>query len=155
MGHCWVVGVGPGDPELLTVKAVTLLRRAHVVYHPGPALDQGRAWAIVRDLLQPEQQVRLVLSRSMHEAAVRDDRSAYLLAAERIASDCRAGLDVAVLTEGDPTLYSTASYVWELLAELYPDVSVEVVPAVSSITAAAARVGWPLAQHGESVAIVP
>ncbi len=155
MGHCWVVGVGPGDPELLTVKAVALLSRAHVIYHPGPTPDQGRAWAVVRDLIRPEQQVRLVLAGSMHQAAARADRAAYRPAADRIASDCRAGLDVAVLTEGDPTLYSTASYVWELLADLYPDVPVEVVPGVNSITAAAARVGWPLAQHGEAVAIVP
>jgi precorrin-2 C20-methyltransferase/precorrin-3B C17-methyltransferase len=91
----------------------------------------------------------------MAEASATEDGSAYRPGVERIAADCRAGLDVAFLTEGDPTLYSTASHVWELLGELAPDTSVEIVPGVSSVTAAAARVGWPLARRDETLRIVP
>src|SRR5438874_10264713 len=114
MGRFWAIGVGPGDPELLTVKAVNAIRRAHVLYHAGPRLDRGRAWGIIRDLVRPEQEVRLLLADSMR-AAARDDRAAYRPAVEQIAADCRRGLDVAAVTEGDPTLYSTASYTWQLL----------------------------------------
>jgi precorrin-2 C20-methyltransferase/precorrin-3B C17-methyltransferase len=74
---------------------------------------------------------------------------------EQIAADCRSGLDVAFVTEGDPTVYSTAAYVWQLLGELAPEIPIEIVPGVSSITAAAARVGWTLAQKDETIAIVP
>jgi precorrin-2 C20-methyltransferase/precorrin-3B C17-methyltransferase len=154
MGRFWAVGVGPGDPELLTVKAVNLIRAAHVIYHPGPRVDEGRAWQIIAGLVRPEQQVRLLFSGSMRGAA-RDDSGAYAPAVEGIAADCRAGLDVVAVTEGDPTLYSTTSYVWQLLAARHPDVGVEVVPGVSSLTAAAARLRWPLAQKGETVAVVP
>jgi precorrin-2 C20-methyltransferase/precorrin-3B C17-methyltransferase len=151
-GRFWAVGVGPGDPELLTVKAVKLLGAAHRIYHAGPRDDQGRALGAVRGLLRPDQQPRTVLQGSMAGAG---DGSAYRPGVERIAADCRAGLDVAFLTEGDPTLYSTASRVWELLADLAPDVPVEIVPGVSSVTAAAARVGWSLGRHGETLRVVP
>ena len=155
MGGFWAIGVGPGDPELLTVKAINALGRAHVIYHAGPQLDQGRAWEVVRHLVRPEQQVRLLLQESMRSASTQKDRAAYRPAAQQIATDCRAGLNVAAITEGDPALYSTTFYVWELLKENHPDVPVEIIPGISSITAAAARVGWPLAQHDEALAILP
>jgi precorrin-2 C20-methyltransferase/precorrin-3B C17-methyltransferase len=99
--------------------------------------------------------VRVLLAGSMRAASADKDRAAYRPAAEQIAAECRAGRNVVAVTEGDPTLYSTTSYVWQLLAEEYPDVPVEVVPGVSSVTAAAARVRWPLAQHDEAVAMLP
>ncbi|MDQ7011741.1 MAG: precorrin-3B C(17)-methyltransferase, partial [Mariprofundaceae bacterium] len=65
------------------------------------------------------------------------------------------GSRVVYVTEGDPTLYSTAAYVWQLLREHHPDIPMEIVPGISSVTAAAARVGWPLALQGQPVLIVP
>src|SRR5690242_7640708 len=126
MGRFWAVGVGPGDPELLTVKAVRLVRSAHVLYHAGPAPHEGRAWDVVRHLHQPGQEVRTVRSAPM--ADIDGSAEAYREGAERIAADCRAGRDVVFVTEGDPTLYSTATPVWELVGRLCPDVAVEVVP---------------------------
>jgi precorrin-2 C(20)-methyltransferase len=155
MGRFWAVGVGPGDPELLTVKAVTVLRRAQVVYHAGPQPRQGRAWEVVHGLLRPDQEVRVVLTEPMSAVSAADDDTPYRPGVEQIAADCRRGLDVAFVTEGDPTLYSTAGSVWQLLAERAPDTRVEVIPGVTSVTAAAARVGWPLARKGEMVAVVP
>jgi precorrin-2 C(20)-methyltransferase len=155
MGQFWAVGVGPGDPELMTLKAVNLLRRAHLLYHAGPKPDQGRAWEIVRGHVRPGQQVRIVLAESMAAASASPDRAANRPGVERIAADCRRGLDVAFVTEGDPTVYSTAAPVWQLLAEVAPEIPLTIVPGVSSVTAAAARVGWPLAQRDEMLAIVP
>lgn len=154
-GRFWAVGVGPGDPELLTLKAVRIVRAAHVIYHAGPEPDRGRALEIVRPHLRPEQQRRLVLTDPMSAVNGTDWRPHYLAGVEQIAADCRAGLDVVCITEGDPTIYSTAAYVWQLLSERYPEIGVEVVPGVSSVTAAAASVGWPLAQRDQPLALVP
>jgi precorrin-2 C20-methyltransferase/precorrin-3B C17-methyltransferase len=150
MSHFWAIGVGPGDPELLTVKAVNVLRSANVIYHAGPHDDQGRAVDIVRNLLRPDQPTRALRQGPM-QAAEKD----YRPGVERIAADCRRGLDVAFITEGDPVLYSTASHVWQMLAELHPDIPCTIVPGVSSVSAAAARAGWALGQKDEALAIVP
>src|SRR5262249_12395856 len=147
--------VGPGDPELLTLKAVRILRQAAVVYHAGPGEREGRAWQVIQGLLRPEQQIRALLTKPMRAVSAAEDVTPYRPAGERIAADCRRGLDVAFVTEGDPTLYSTAIPVWQLLREVAPEVAVEIVPGVTSVTAAAARVGWPLARKGEVLAVAP
>jgi precorrin-2 C(20)-methyltransferase len=154
-GRFFAVGVGPGDPQLLTLRAAAILRDVRIVYHPGPAPDRGRALDTVRSILRPEQQCRIVLRDPMAVVSAGDWRRHYRQAVDEIAADCRAGNDVAFITEGDPTLYSTAAHVWQLLAELHPDVPIEVVPGVSSVTAAAARVQRPLAQKDEPLLIVP
>jgi precorrin-2 C(20)-methyltransferase len=155
MGRFWAVGVGPGDPGLVTLKAVEILRRVHVIYHAGRQEDSGRALEIVRAHLRPDQSVRALLAEPMSVVSACDDQAPYRRGVEQILADCRRGLDVAFVTEGDPTLYSTAAYVWELLAKLDSSIRAEIVPGVSSITAAAARAGWPLAQRDEMLAVVP
>ena len=155
VGRFWAVGVGPGDPELLTLRAERVLRQVQAIYHAGPAEREGRAWEVVRDLVRPEQAVGVVRVEPMADVTASGGTAAYRPGVERIAADCRRGLDVAFITEGDPTLYSTASAVWQLLAEVAPEVPIEVVPGVSSITAAAARARWPLARRDETLAVVP
>lgn len=154
-GRFWAIGVGPGDPELLTLKAVQRIQRADVIYHAGPAPDQGRAIEVIRDLLRSEQPKRILLTAPMREVSASDWKAQYRPGVEQIAADCRAGKDVAFVTEGDPTLYSTAAPVWQLLEEIAPDIMTEIIPGVSSITAAAAAVGWPLAQKDDLFAVVP
>jgi precorrin-2 C20-methyltransferase/precorrin-3B C17-methyltransferase len=154
IGRFWAVGVGPGDPELLTLKAVRVLEQARVIYHAGPEEREGRAWQVVRDLVRPDRSVRVVRHEGMDTLSA-GGTEGYRRGVEQIAADCWRGLDVAFVTEGDPTLYSTAAAVWRLLARVAPEVPIEVVPGVSSVTAAAARVGWPLAQKGEPLAVVP
>jgi precorrin-2/cobalt-factor-2 C20-methyltransferase len=155
MGKFYAIGAGPGDPGLLTLKAVEILRRVQVIYHAGSKPDQGRAWSIVRSYVRPDQEVRVLLAESMAAASASDGRTPYQGAVNRIAADCRPGKEVALVTEGDPTLYSTAANVWQLLETLHPDIAIEIVPGVSSITAAAARVHWPLAQKDETFAVIP
>jgi precorrin-2 C20-methyltransferase/precorrin-3B C17-methyltransferase len=151
IGRFWAIGVGPGDPELLTLKAARLIEQAQLIYHAGPAADQGRALAIIQHLLKPCQTVRTLGLGSMRY--VSDD--AYRPGVEAMIADCRQGHDVVFIAEGDPTLYSTASQVCQCLTKLDPEISYQIVPGVSSITAAAARVGWPLARHDEPLAIIP
>jgi len=150
-GRFAAVGVGPGDPALLTLRAAEVIRAADVICHAGPADDQGRALGIIAHLLCPAQVRRTVLTQPMAGAT----RVHYRAGVERIAADCRAGRTVVFITEGDATLYSTAAHVWQLLAEWHPDIPIEVVPGVSAINAAAARVRWPLAQKDEPLLILP
>ena len=154
-GRCFILGVGPGDPELLTLKAVNILRRVRVVYHAGPEDQRGHAWQIAWPHLPSDAIGRTILTASMTETSAGDWRVQYRPGVEQIAADCRAGRDVAFITEGDPTLYSTAIPVWQLLSEIAPEIPIEIVPGVSSITAAAARVGWPLARKDEPFLVVP
>ena len=90
MGKFWAIGVGPGDPGLLTLKAVEILGRVQVIYHAGPKPDQGRAWSIVRPYLRPDQHVRILLTESMAAVSASDGKTPYQSAVDRIAADCRA-----------------------------------------------------------------
>ncbi|MBY0525492.1 MAG: precorrin-3B C(17)-methyltransferase [Gemmataceae bacterium] len=154
-GRFWAIGVGPGDPELLTLKALRLVQAVAVIYHAGPEPRRGRAFEIIEPHLRPEQVCRIVLTEAMSAVSNSDWRTHYRAAVEQMASDCHAGRDVAFVTEGDPTLYSSAAQVWQLLEELHPEIPIEVVPGISSINAAAARVRWPLAQKDQPFAVVP
>jgi precorrin-2/cobalt-factor-2 C20-methyltransferase len=149
----WIIGVGPGDPELLTVKAARLLAECDTVLHPGPRDEAGFAIEVVAALLRPGQTVRgmaLAMRRGPDDGSVGYDRVARALAEES-----RAGRSAAFLTEGDPMLFGTGSYVVERIRAEEPDVPVEVVPGVSALGAAAARLGWPLAQKDEILTVCP
>lgn len=149
----YVVGVGPGDPDLLTLRAVRVLERCEVIFHPGPRDDSGFALSIVAPLLRPAQIIRgamLSMRRGPDDGTVGYDR-----VAECLADESRRGRTAAFLTEGDPMLFGSGSYVAERLRLMASDVPVEIIPGVSASSAAAARLGWPLAQKEEILTICP
>ena len=148
-----IVGVGPGDPELLTLRALRVLQACATILHPGPRDDEGFAIEVVAPFLRPGQTVRgmaLAMRRGPDDGTVGYGRVATASVAE-----ARAGRTSAFLTEGDPMLFGTGAYVVEEMRKLAPEVPVEVVPGVSSIGAAAARLGWPLARKDEILTICP
>lgn len=148
-----VVGVGPGDPELLTVRAVRVIERSDVIFHAGRGDRSGFAIEVVAPLLRPAQRVEgmaLAMKRGSDDGTVGYERVALALAAE-----ARAGRVATYLTEGDPLLFGSGSYVAERLGAAAPDVEVEIVAGVSAISAAAARLGWPLAQKDEILTVCP
>ncbi len=149
----YVVGIGPGDPELLTLKAARVLAGCSLVLHAGHRDDSGFAIEVVGPLLRADQGVRgmaLRMRRGPDDGSVGYDRVAAAM-----AEASRSGRMVAFLTEGDPALYGSGSSVVEHLRGRYPEVPVEVVPGVSAISAAAARLGWPLARKGEILTVCP
>src|SRR5579864_546473 len=149
----YVIGVGPGDPDLLTVRAARTLERCQTIFHAGPHDDAGFAFDVVAPLLRPGQTVRgmaLAMRRGADDSSVGYDRVARALAAEAHLRHA-----AAFLTEGDPMLFGTGSYVIAHLLAVAPDVPVEVVPGVSAISASAARLGWPLAQKEEILTVCP
>lgn len=149
----YLIGVGPGDPELLTLRAAQLIARCDTILHAGRSDDDGFAREVVSGLLRPEQTVRgmaLAMRRGPDDGSVGYDRVAGTLIEE-----AHAGRVAAFLTEGDPMLFGTASYVLEQLRKLAPELQVEVVPGVSALSAAAARLGWSLAQKDEILTVCP
>lgn len=155
MSHArvWIIGVGPGDPELLTLKAARALRECATLFHAGKTERSGFAIEVVEPLLTESQTVRgmaLAMKRGPEDGTIGYDR-----VAEALVAEARAGRVAGFLTEGDPMLYGSGSYVAEHLARLAPEVSVEIVPGVSAISAAAAKLGWPLVQKAEILTVCP
>jgi len=150
-GTLFGLGVGPGDPELLTLKAARILKTVPVIAVPISKVgSDSYALAIAQEFLQPEQTVlKLHFPMLKDVAAKRAHRQA---AAQTIAAELQAGRDVAFLTEGDPLLYSTFIYVLQYLRAAFP---VEVVPGISSIMAASAQAQLPLVNGSQRLAVLP
>ncbi|MEJ5199540.1 MAG: precorrin-2 C(20)-methyltransferase [Anaerolineae bacterium] len=150
-GKLYGVGMGPGDPQLLTLKAVRIIQSADVLAVPVSRQgDQGYAFELAAPYLRPGQWVERLLFPMVHDVATR--RAHRRAAAEGVLAHLAAGRTVAFLTEGDPTVHSTFLYI---LAELPEGAPVEIVPGVSAITAAAAQAGAPLVNGDQRLAVLP
>lgn len=149
-GTVYGVGVGPGDPDLLTRRAAGLVETARVIAYPTLAGGDSFARSIVADLIRPGTleiaiDIPMTLERTPAQAA-------YDIGAGRIAERLDAGEDVVVLCEGDPFFYGSFMY---LHARLKDRFATEVVPGVSSFTACAAAARLPLAARNEVVTVLP
>jgi precorrin-2/cobalt-factor-2 C20-methyltransferase len=150
------VGVGPGAPDLMTLRAVRVLRSVPVVAIPRrnefvPSL----AWDIAKpNIGEIPGQERLFLTFPM----TKDPellRPAWNAAFEQIGDRLNRGLDVAFITEGDPLVYSTFIYLLKAAPQRWPGLRVEVVPGVTSITAVPASILTPVADGQERIAVLP
>jgi precorrin-2/cobalt-factor-2 C20-methyltransferase len=149
-GTLYGLGIGPGDPELITVKALRLLKAAPVLAYPAPETGGSLARAIVAGHL-PGGQTEIALRMPM-VAERFPAQEVYDRAAVEIGEHLSAGRDVAALCEGDPFFYGSFMYLFGRVAERFP---VEVVPGVSSLTACAAVLGAPLAARNDVLTIIP
>ncbi|HMJ50663.1 MAG TPA: precorrin-2 C(20)-methyltransferase [Polyangiaceae bacterium] len=155
-GTLYGVGVGPGAPDLLTLRAVETLKRADVLALPRSS-DYGAsmAWKIIKPVIgERAGQERLFLTFPMSKDPDRL-RPAWDLALAAIGERLRGGASVAFVTEGDASLYSTFIYLRREAPQRWPGVRIEIVPGVSSIAAVPAVTGIPIADGQECVAIVP
>lgn len=154
-GTLYGVGVGPGDPELVTVKAYRLMQTSPVIAYPNKRMG-GKSYAleIVELYVNPAEKTMLGLVFPM----TKDEdvlQQHWRDTVEKVWSYLGEGQDVAFVTEGDPMLYSTFIHMSRLMRQAHPEVTVVSVPGVSSVNAAASRLGVPLADGDEVVAIVP
>lgn len=154
LGILYGIGVGPGDPELVSLKGLRLLKRAPVVAFPaGIGGRPGIAEQIVQDWLQPDQ-VRLALNFPY----VQDDQVlelAWQQAAALVWHYLAQGQDVAFACEGDVSFYSTFSYLAQALRQFQPQVRIETIPGICSPLAAAAALGVPLTSRRDRLVILP
>lgn len=149
-GTLYGVGVGPGDPELLTLKAVRLIQSAPVVAYPAAESRSSIARAIVAAYLTPAQ-IEIALRFPLSDSAAPAQRF-YDETAADLSAHLAAGRDVVVLCEGDPLFYGTYMYLHTRIA---PHFRCEVVPGVSSLTAAAAALGTPLSYRNDVLTVLP
>lgn len=156
VGRLYGIGVGPGDPELLTVKAARLVSECPVVAYFRATRRESNARRIVSGHLD-DATTELELVYPVTTEAVPPDAYETLLidfydeSAKRVAEVLESGLDVAVLCEGDPLFYGSYMYLHTRLGERYPT---EVVPGVSSVLAGAAAVGAPLVSRNEVFSVL-
>ena len=151
-GTLYGLGIGPGDPELITVKALRLLNAAPVIAYPAPEQGESLARSIVAPHLNGGGKKTEVVIRMPLVAARFPAGAVYDRAAEELGGHLEAGRDVAVLCEGDPFFYGSFMYLFGRMAERF---TVEVVPGVSSLTACAAVLGAPLAARNDVLTVVP
>lgn len=153
LGTFYGIGVGPGDPDLMTVKAVKTMNAADVVIAASNERNEGSlSLSIARPHLKPGAEV--VELAFPHTFKSVDGRSPHVLAAREIAAILKTGRSAAFLTLGDPMTYSTFTYVLKELKTIEPSVEVEVVPGVTSFAAAAAATLTPLAEGDETLTVV-
>lgn len=149
-GTLYLVGVGPGDPELLTLKAARVLAAVPVVAYPESGEDSALALSIAAGHLAAEaERLPAAIPMQVERAPA---QAAYDRAAVAILARLESGRDVAWLCEGDPLFYGSAMY---LIARVAPHAPVEVVPGVTSLTAAAAAIARPLAARNEVLKVLP
>jgi precorrin-2/cobalt-factor-2 C20-methyltransferase len=147
------VGVGPGDPELLTLKAARLIREADLIVAPTGA-DGGASLAhsIIADLIDSGRQQLLTRTFPMTRDPDRLAKAWHEVAVE-VAGLVESGRKVVFVTLGDPSVYSTFTYLWQFLRDILPELQVEIVPGITSFTAAAAAAGVPLVCGSERMAL--
>lgn len=144
------VGVGPGDPELLTLRALRLIQASPVLAYPAPERGDAFARAIVAPHVDHDP-IELPIRTPMAPARF-PDAAVYRDAARRIATHLDAGRDVVCLCEGDPFVYGSFQY---LFAEMAQTHEVTLTPGVSAITAGAAAAALPLSAGGDRIAVLP
>lgn len=153
-GKFYGIGVGPGDPELLTFKAYRALEKVDVICVPRSSADKDSlALAVVEKALpQKYELLELHFPMSKDPEVLRDS---WNEAGKTVAGQLQAGRRVAFITIGDPMLYSTYGYVLRYVKENHPDLEAETIPGVTAFSASASYVGAPLVEADETLAVVP
>lgn len=153
-GKFYGVGVGPGDPELMTLKAKRILDRADIICAPkSKEGTESIALSIVDEVVSTEGKIEDLIFPMTHDQERLD--KFWNEAVDEIQAKLKTGHKVAFITLGDPLLYSTYIYVLERLKNRSLAVEIETVPGVNSFSACAAAMNQPLAEKNETLSIIP
>jgi len=149
-GTLYGVGVGPGAPDLLTLRAFQLISDAPVIAYPAPDTGESFARSIVASILGDDKtEIPIIIPMRTARFPASE---IYDVSAQKIAAHLDAGRDVAVLCEGDPFFYGSYMYLHDRLAGRY---RFEIVPGIASPMASAAVLGLPLVARNDVLTIVP
>ena len=150
------IGVGPGDPELLTVKAVKAIQDADIIMCPASKEDRPSiALSVVDSLIDKSKNqeiVKLIFPMTKNKDVLEET---WKRNAKIMAETVQSGKNVVYLTVGDPFLYSTWIYMHKDLTEKYPEMNISVIPGIVSMFTFASKVGVSIAEGAEKVAIIP
>lgn len=152
-GTLYGIGVGPGDPELITMKAVKILKRVDIVYAAASTKNNHSLAVNIAGAHVPEsttvEMLRFPMTRNKSET-----RKAWKKHAQTIITELEKGRDAAFLTLGDSMTYSTYGYILRYVLALAPHLEVQTVPGITSYQAAAARLNTPLVEGEETLMVV-
>ncbi|WP_150275245.1 precorrin-2 C(20)-methyltransferase [Paenibacillus tepidiphilus] len=154
-GTLYGIGVGPGDPELITLKACRLLKECPVIAYPATQKG-GKSYA--QDIIDLHVNAAEKTMLGLVFPMTRDPlqlANGWKWTVELCWDELRRGNDVAFVTEGDPHLYSTFIHLARLMQDMHPQVPIVSVPGISSFLGAAASLGLPLADSDQRVGIIP
>ena len=153
-GKLYGVGIGPGDPKLLTLKAKEALDKADIIFAPKGS-DDGISVArgIIEQVIESKKiYVELTFPMTKDKNLL---QKYWRKAAQRIVGEIKKGKQAAFVTLGDPFIYSTYIYLLRMIRQDYPRIKVETIPGISAFNAAASRAGFSLLEGKEKMAVLP
>lgn len=153
-GKIYGLGVGPGDPELLTIKAYRILQEVDLLCVPkSKAEKQSLALSVVNKAVNRDFEVLELLFPMTHDPEILKNH--WDEATEQMVKQVRSGKNIAFITIGDPMFYSTYAYVLHRVKEKYPGISIETVPGVTAFSACASLLNAPVTESDEKLVVIP
>jgi len=150
----YCVGCGPGDPDLLTLKAINIIKNADVIYTPTARENKPSvALSIVEKFLAKEIEIRQLVFPMVKDYEKLSEH--WKINAKEIAEAVRNGKKAVYLTVGDPSLYSTWIYIHKEMCKNYKDIEIEIVPGITSIFSFSAEIKTPIGKGEEIIGIIP
>ena len=153
IGNFYGIGLGPGDPELLTIKAIHTIQRVDCIFVPkSDTKEDSLALEIVKDHVKGKRIIEQVYPMTKDKSVL---NTAWLKSAEEIHTEVLSGCDVAYLTLGDPMTFSTYIYLLRHLSAMLPRHAIHTIPGITSYNAAACMANYPLLTGDERLAVIP
>lgn len=152
-GNFYGIGLGPGDPELITLKALRAIQTADCIFVPkSDTKEDSLALEIVKDYVKGKRVIEQIYPMTKDKQTL---NTAWLKAAEEIHTEVKNGHDVVYLTLGDPMTFSTYIYLLRHLNTMLPGKAIHTIPGITSYNAAACAANYPLLTGDERLAVIP
>ncbi len=152
VGSITIVGVGPGDPSLLTIAAVKALRNSKIIFCPISGEDKSSISAeIVKKYIKNKKQIPLFFPMAKKYF---DAEEVWKSSAEKIVKYIKKNISVTLLTLGDTSIYSSCFFISDEITKNYPEIKINVIPGISSFSLAAALSNFQLIKNGESLQVL-
>jgi len=153
IGNFYGIGLGPGDPELITLKALHTIQRADCIFVPkSDSKEDSLALEIVKDYVKGKKIIEQIYPMTKDKETL---NTAWLKAAEEIHNEVKKGYDVVYLTLGDSMTFSTYIYLLRHLNTMLPEKAIHTIPGITSYNAAACAANFPLLTGDEKLAVIP